>query len=133
MTTKVASHMTPSPYTIGKSQPLSDAHQMMRDHRIRHLPVLDRGLVVGVVSQRDLYFIESLGGVDPSQVPVEEAMTQPPYVVDGEAPIEQVVREMAEHKYGCAVVADKAEVIGLFTTIDALDLLRDLLARRRRA
>jgi acetoin utilization protein AcuB len=132
MNTTVAGHMSASPHTIGKDQPLAVAHKMMRQYRIRHLPVLDRGIVVGVLSQRDLYFIESLGNVDPEEVSVEEAMSQPPYVVDSETPIEQVVREMAKHKYGCAVVADKAEVIGLFTTVDALVLLRNVLTKRSR-
>jgi hypothetical protein len=38
--------------------------------------------------------------------------------------------EMAKHKYGCAVVMERGEVLGLFTTTDALQVLHDLLAER---
>jgi acetoin utilization protein AcuB len=95
--------------------------------------VLDRKMVVGVLSQRDLYFIEALPGVEEGEVSVEEAMTAAPYVVDPGASLERVAREMAKHKYGCAVVAEKGEVVGLFTTTDALSVLADLLVERRRA
>jgi acetoin utilization protein AcuB len=54
MTLTVERFMTRSPLTIGQDQPLAAAHRMMREHRVRHLPVLDGGMLVGVVSQRDL-------------------------------------------------------------------------------
>jgi acetoin utilization protein AcuB len=58
--------MTVSPVVIGSERTLADAHRMMRERGIRHLPVVDAGALVGVVSQRDLYLAETLGGVDPA-------------------------------------------------------------------
>ena len=44
-----------------------------------------------------------------------------------------VVREMAHHKYGCAVVAEGGKVVGVFTTIDAMRVLTDLLEGKPRS
>lgn len=121
--------MTPSPHSVGKDQTLSVAHRLMREHGLRHLPVLDHGKLVGIVSQRDLYFIESIKGVDLETERVEEAMSQEVYCVSPEMRLDEVVEEMAEHKYGCVVVVDAKKVVGVFTTTDALELLAERLRR----
>lgn len=124
---RIDRHMTTSPYSIGQEQKLSQAHKLMRAHNIRHLPVLHGGKLVGVLSDRDLHLIESLRDVDPDSVLVEEAMSPTVYTVEPDAPLADVVREMAHHKYGCAVVAEAGKVVGVFTTIDAMRVLTDLL------
>jgi acetoin utilization protein AcuB len=98
----------------------------MRDHGVRHLPVLDGGKLAGLISQRDLYFYEALGATDPEAVMVDEAMSQETFSVRPEANVEEVALEMAEHKYGCAVVMDGVHVVGVFTTTDALRALAEL-------
>ena len=113
--------------SIGRDQTLATAHRMMREHRIRHLPVLDGGALVGLVSDRDLRFIETLRDVDPQTVLVEEAMTVEPYFVAPSASVKDVAEQMAKHKYGCAVVMDGSKVVGIFTTTDALRALVSVL------
>jgi acetoin utilization protein AcuB len=125
----VGRFMTQSPHSIGRDQVLEKAHALMREHNIRHLPVLEAGKLAGILSQRDLYFVESLGGVDPNVVKVEEAMSPDTYSVRPETPVEEVVAEMADHKYGCAVVIDGTRVVGVFTTTDALRALSELMGR----
>lgn len=127
----IVKYMTVCPITIGADQTLATAHRVMRARKIRHLPVLRGGELVGVLSQRDLYFLETLAGVDSATAAVEEAMTPDPFVVDPDASVRRVVREMAAKRYGCAIVAQRGEVLGLFTTVDALLLLGDLLERER--
>ncbi len=119
--------MTHAPHTIGHEQTLAVAHRMMRDHQIRHLPVLDSGRLVGVVSQGDLHLIETLRDVDPAEVPVSDAMSQETFTVSPRTSVRKAVAEMSEHKYGCAVIMDKEQVVGVFTTIDALRALGTLL------
>lgn len=123
-------YMTTSPYSIGQEQRLSQAHRLMREHNIRHLPVLHGGQLVGVLSDRDLHLIETLRDVDPEKVLVEEAMSPTVYTVSPKALLDEVVREMAHHKYGCAVVLDNGKVVGVFTTIDAMRVFADLLETR---
>ena len=124
--------MTPAPHTIGFRETLATAHRLMGEHGIRHLPVLESGRLVGIVSQRDLHLIETLRGVNPEEVEVSEAMTPAPYTVSPRASLRRVAAEMALHKYGSAVVLEKARVVGVFTTIDALRALFALLGEGRR-
>lgn len=124
----IAERMTRTPHLIGAEQPLTAAHEMMRSNGIRHLPVLHGGKLVGLVSQRDLHFVESLRDVDPGEVRVEEAMTQDVYAVTPRTLLKEVVSEMAERKLGSAVVVDGNKIVGVFTTVDALDTLAGLLA-----
>jgi acetoin utilization protein AcuB len=122
--------MTTSPHSIGVDQPLSKAHAMMGDHHIRHLPVLHGGKLVGMLTDRDLRLVESLAGVDPSKVKVEEAMATVVYSVGPETPLDQVVGTMGEHKYGSAVVMQNDKVVGIFTTVDVCRALAELLRSR---
>jgi acetoin utilization protein AcuB len=119
--------MTANPHTIGQEQSLTVAHRMMRESRVRHLPVLEGGKLVGLVSQRDLHLIETLRDVDPDKTSVEEAMTMDVYVTPPNTPLDEAARVMAEHKYGSAVVVDRGKIVGMFTTVDALSALAQLL------
>ena len=109
---------------------MSEAHQMMREHRIRHLPVLEAGQLVGIVTERDLHLIETLPDSDPDEVTVEEAMSQEVYAVGLDDSVDGVVEKMAERKYGSVVVLNpRGGVEGIFTTVDALQVLADVLRR----
>ena len=123
----IENFMTRSVLTIGTKSPLTEAHRLMNDHAIRHLPVLEGGRLVGMLSQRDLHLIETLKDVVPKEVRVEEAMSQDAYTVGPEAPLEDVAREMALHKYGSAVIVQGKQVLGIFTTTDALRALDTVL------
>lgn len=119
--------MSPSPVSIDSTQPLVEAHRLMREKRLRHLPVLAEGRLVGVISAGDLYLFETLDGVEPERVPVHEAMTPEPYRVPPDARLDEVVDVMAANKYGCALVVDKQRVVGIFTTVDALEAFARML------
>lgn len=121
--------MSPAPHTIGSEQKLMKAHKMMRELGIRHLPVLRGGRLVGVISQRDLYFLETIAGVDVEIDKVADAMTPEVYVVRPDDYLRDVARVMADHRYGCAVVTDEqGGVVGIFTATDALRHVADSLA-----
>jgi acetoin utilization protein AcuB len=119
--------MTPSPHSIGRDQTLANALTVMRRFDVRHLPVLQAGRIVGVLTQRDVLFVETLRDVDPSKVTVEEAMSPDVYAVDPDTPLAEVAADMAEHKYGCVVVVNGSRVAGIFTTVDALRVLESIL------
>lgn len=119
----VQSVMTAQPITIGRNESLATAHELMRRHGCRHLPVLEHGELVGVVTQRDLYFLETIAGVDLTEDHVDDAMSVDAYAVPPEAPLAEVSKHMAANRYGCAVVIERGRVIGIFTTTDALRAL----------
>ncbi len=123
----IAEVMTTSPHTIGREQKLARAHDMMRHNGLRHLPVLEGGRLVGVVSQRDLYFNETIAGVDVEMDSVEEAMTTEVFTAAPAECVGDVARAMAQHKYGCAVVVEGGHVVGIFTATDALALLAKVM------
>lgn len=127
---KISKYMTTSPVTVGKDQTLAFAHKVQREHRIRHLPVLDGGRLVGIISDRDLHLVETLKDVDPEKVTVEDAMTPDPFTVSPESSLDEVVAEMANKKFGSAVVIDNNKVVGVFTTIDAMSAFAELLQTR---
>jgi acetoin utilization protein AcuB len=124
--------MSAAPLTIGAAESLEQAHALMRAHRVRHLPVLRGGRLVGILSQRDLVLIESLPGVDAREVPVEDAMTTDIYAVGPTTSVADVASRMAERKLGSAIVRDGERVVGVFTVTDACRALAQLTAPQRR-
>jgi acetoin utilization protein AcuB len=127
---KIQKYMTTTPIAIDRKESLKAAHKVMREHDIRHLPVLEGERLVGLVSQRDLHLIETLKDVDVDKVLVEDAMTPNPYTVSPDAELDEVVAEMAEHKYGSALVVQNHKVVGVFTTVDAMKAFSELLKGR---
>jgi acetoin utilization protein AcuB len=123
----VRDYMTHSPHTVGRAQSLSMAERLMRSHGIRHLPVLDGGQVVGILSQRDALLVESIAGTNPTEVQVEEAMVTDVFTAGPQESVAEVVRTMVERKLGSTVVVEDDKVVGVFTTIDALRAFLDRL------
>jgi acetoin utilization protein AcuB len=125
----VGQYMTATPASIAHDASLADAHQLMSQHACRHLPVLRDGAIVGVLSDRDVAVVESLGRTPSAQIRVVEAMTPVPYAVPKDMPLGRVVRQMQRNKYGCTLVTNGAggSPVGIFTTTDALRALHELL------
>jgi len=124
----IAEYMTRAPHSIGRDQSLASAQLLMRKRRIRHLPVLHGGRLVGMLSLRDIHLIETLSDVDADEVTVEEAMSPDVYRVAPTKPLRQVAAHMARRKLGSAGVVEDGKVVGVFTTVDALRALADGLA-----
>jgi acetoin utilization protein AcuB len=127
---QIQKYMTAAPHSIGSEQTIATASSMMREHHIRHLPVLHGGRLLGILTDRDVSLIETFRDVDPTKVSVEEAMTEQPYSVSPEAPLDEVVETMASKKYGSAVIVQNHKVVGIFTTVDACEALGQLLRTR---
>jgi acetoin utilization protein AcuB len=119
--------MTPAPHTIAADRSLFAAHEMMRYYQIRHLPVLNAGRIVGLLTERDLLLVESLPGTDPTTTQVEDAMVENVFIVSPDAPIGETIETMIDRKLGSAVVCEDDRVVGVFTTVDALRALHRML------
>lgn len=124
----VSRYMTPIPVTIDEHRSVGEAKELMERHHVRHLPVVHDGKLCGLLSQRDIAVAESLGTTD--LVPVRQIMIEILFTCGPDAHIEAVAREMATHRYGSALVVDPVhptQIVGVFTTTDALRALVDLV------
>jgi acetoin utilization protein AcuB len=123
----VSRFMTSSPWTIERTATLADAHELMSDHKIRHLPVVDNGELCGIISERDLLFYETRSEARPDAVPVELVMTEQPFIVTSDTPLDDVAEIMGTHKYGSVVVLGREGIEGIFTATDACEAFAQVL------
>lgn len=126
----VSKYMTAMPHSIGAEQTLKTAHDMMRNHQIRHLPVMSGGQVTGVLSDRDVKLALSINGVNPENTKVEEIASSEVFLVKPDSKLDEVARTMSEKKIGSVLVIDHHHLVGIFTTTDALKALDELLHTR---
>lgn len=112
------------------SMSLSEAWSLMRQCRFRHLPVVDEGLLLGIVSDRDVLAwatrAES-GAMDVPDTTLMKVMTPAPYVCRPDTHVADLVRIMTEQKIDAVPVVDAADrLVGLVTSTDLLLLLISL-------
>lgn len=125
---RIADCMTKSPVTAERRTSLAEALKIMEDHGFRHLPVVDGKKLIGLVSERELRALENMQGFNSAGCTVEDFSLVPPYAVGPDAPVREVAAEMAKRRVGSAAVVQGEEVVGVFTTVDALQLLARLLS-----
>ena len=122
--------MTYVPKTIGFDQSLEQAMDYMRKLHVRHLPVLKGGKLIGIVSDRDVNMALMFKDVQAQNITVEGALTPNPYFTTPDAPLNEVAHRMCENKYGCALVMDNGKLVGIFTAVDGMRALSELLKTR---
>jgi CBS domain-containing protein len=121
--------MTPFPHSVDAEAPIDQAIEFMRQHGIRHLPVTVKGVLTSVVSDRDLKLVlgPDFGYPSGRELKVRDAMVLDCYVVDLATPLGAVLRHMAEHRIGSAVVTRRGKLAGVFTSNDACRAFADYL------
>ncbi len=118
--------MSPMPVTVTKDTTIKVAYEKMKQHHLRHLPVMDAEKLVGVLTDRDVKLATSLNC--PADTPVENVMTPDPFTAKPQTALDHVTAEMAEHKYGCVIVQqENGKVVGIFTANDGLRTLGEIL------
>jgi CBS domain-containing protein len=102
--------------------------------RIRHMPVVDDGKLVGIVSQRDLFrsaLITALGfgrkvtSALIKTIKVKEVMTEKVITISPNTSIKDAARQMIDKKIGCLPVVEEDRLIGLVTETDMLRYVVD--------
>jgi acetoin utilization protein AcuB len=119
----VSRFMSTNPLSVGSRDRLARAKQIMADHHVRHLPVVDGNELVGIVTDRDLLAINL------HDDRVADVMTHPVMVVPTETPLDYVLALMEENHCGSVVVSDSAGMRGIFTLTDAMRAFGDVLRR----
>jgi len=126
---KVGLVMTSFPYFVEASDTVATLERMMDEHDIRHLPVQEKGKVVGIVSERDLHHFvkrsatpEEKGGIR-----ARDIMVGDPYLVAFNTPLSEVVSGMAARHIGSAIIMRRGKLAGVLTAIDVCRILSDYL------
>lgn len=129
----VQDYMTANPKTIDSSKSLMVAENVMMYEGYRHLPVIEDGQLVGVVSDRDIKFINFIRGISSRDIIIKDILHRPVYVEAPDTPLEEVLHQMTHNKYGCCIIIQEEKIIGIFTTIDAMRALKDIVTMFRNA
>lgn len=126
---KVRDLMTKEVETVARNDELTLADDIMKGKRIRHLPVVEEGRLVGILTQRDLFHAgmsNALGYGEKARkeflttVVVKEVMTEELVTIEPDADVKDAARRMLEHKVGCLPVLDKGKLVGLLSETDLL-------------
>ena len=135
---KVGNYMTPEPVTVEELDSMGEALLLMRRHQIRHLPVVNGINLVGIVTDRDLRRASPslLSGIaedrykevlDSTQV--SKIMTREPFTVRLDTEVDEAVRSLVDKKISSLPVVNGSELVGIFTEVDALGILLELLTK----
>ena len=129
--------MTPEPVTVTPDATFPECFNLLREKRIRHLPVVDKkGKLIGVVARTDLLHASPSRATTLSvfemnfllaNLHVQEVMSTPPVTVSEEAPLEEAARVMVEKKIGCLPVMRDGELVGLITETDIFETFVEIL------
>ena len=117
--------MKSSLVSISPDIKLSDAYSLMQEKNIRHLPVVEKSKLVGIVTDRDLRLSTSRLAKHPFEPEefVKKVMSHPVKTTHPSDPIESAAQLMRELKIGCLPVVEDGQLIGIVTITDMLDAL----------
>jgi len=126
--------MTPNPMTVTPQATVAEVWDLMRESEVRHVPVVDRGALVGMVSDRDLarFDIGRLLMAEGAEAlrhelgtPVVKVMTSDVIAVSPETGLAEIIELLVEHRIGAVPVVrpDSREVVGIVSYIDVLQAL----------
>lgn len=120
--------MTSCPHHVDAKSSLDEVLRIMGLRNVRHLPVVEDGDLVGVLSERDVKLAQFVADTISHTPPAGDIGMQNPYVVSSDTPVSVVAKEMAREKLEYALVADdEGSFVGIFTTTDACRLIHLLL------
>ena len=132
----VSKRMTRDPVAVSPGQSLAEALRLTREHRIRHLPVVEGGELVGIVSDRDIRLAmpsplaagdaESTARV--SETPVSAIMAREVITIGPWDAVEDAARLLHRHRIGALPVVDAhGRLLGILSETDVLDAFVELL------
>jgi len=132
----VEKRMKRDPVTLSPEDSFRHAMTLIRQKGIRHLPVVEGGRLVGIVTDRDIrqaspspatslevhelhYLLE--------KIKIREIMTRKVYTVTPDTPIEEAARLMLQHKIGGLPVLQNGGLVGIITETDILAAFVDVM------
>lgn len=139
---KVRERMTVNPITITPETTIAEAFQLMRDNSIRRLPVMEKGKLVGIVTQKELSEVSPSPATSLSifeinyllaKTKIRDILPKNMKVITIEADdnLERAALLMREHKIGGIPVMEKGKLVGIITETNIFDAFIDILGMNR--
>ena len=135
----VKQRMTANPFTVTPDVSIPDALAVMEEHGVRHLPVVDAGAVVGVISRNDIAAASpskatTLSAQEAtyliSKLRVAKVMSRPAVVISPAALLEEAATVLRDGKIEMLPVVADGALVGVITESDILDAFIDILGFR---
>jgi len=129
---RVSEIMSKNLVTVSPKQSLYEAELLFNRHHIRHIPVVENGRLVGMISHTDLLRISyaDLDERDELVVPViyemftiPDIMTRVPVFVEADSTIKETAEILARQSFHSLPVLDKGILVGIVTTTDLINYL----------
>jgi CBS domain-containing protein len=133
--------MTPSPVTVGPETLLSRVMDLMLEHRIHHVPVLEKERYVGMVGESELHdampSVITVENLDARRrylgvTQVSQVIARQPHMVSADAPLAQLIATMRTHRLAAVGVVSGGRLSGIITAGDLITLLEQILRAAER-
>lgn len=138
----VRDRMSKHPITITADVHIDEALKMMRDNKVRRLPVVDKdGRLVGIVSEMDLLYASPSPATSLSvyeihylmaRITVQDVMTKDVISAEEDTPLEEAARIMVDNKIGGLPVVRDGKLVGIITETDLFKIFLELLGARKK-
>lgn len=136
----VRSRMTANPFTLAPESTVAEAFELMRNKKIRRVPVVKNGKLIGIISERQLLEVSPSPATSLSvfeinyllsKTKIESIMTKKVITVGPDNLLEEAALKMREHDVGgLPVVDDDGKVVGIITETDIFDSFLEILGRK---
>jgi CBS domain-containing protein len=118
--------MTASPCTVGRETSIGDAARWMEVHDVGSLPVVDGdGVLVGIVTDRDIAIRVVAAGKDPSTTSVGDVFTDQPSYAHPDEPLDEAVEQMVYRRVRRLPVVDDDRLVGMLAQADVVQEVKD--------
>ncbi len=116
---------TPCPKVVSSDIGLNELEHIIKKEGIRHIPIQEENKLVGIVSERDIFFAYKFDNTE--KLLARDIMQKEPYLVSSDTKLSEVAFYMSKNKYGSALVTTPDGELGIFTSTDALNALVEVL------
>ena len=119
----VSAVMTPLPLVVESSTSFHTVERLFQRYDIRHLPVMDGSVILGVISDREVEAVIRSTPQSKDSEPIRAVVVKAFLEAEADARAIDVINEMASKKYDCSLILREKKVVGIFTLSDAIQLL----------
>lgn len=118
--------------TLNPAQTLYDAERLFKKHKIRHIPVVEDGRIIGIISYSDLLRISFADMIDDEDevtsvvydmYTIPQIMTKTPLTVTSETTVKEVAEILSNQSFHSIPVLENEKLVGIVTTTDLIKYL----------